>query len=190
MANVKVLIKGYTNEDSSGKTNGEVERTGATVTLVRDKNIVMVVDPGCLESQQTLIDILKKEGIEIDDVNYVCLTHSHIDHFMNVGMFSNAKVLEFYGIWEKNTREDWKEQFTGDIKIIKTPGHNATSLALLVKTDKGNVAICGDVFWKENFPEVDEYADEPEKLKQSRGKIIKLADYIVPGHEDMYEVKK
>ena len=189
MAEVKVLIKGYTNEDSSGETDGELEKTGATISLVKDKDIIMVVDPGCLQSQQVLVDILKKEGIGINDVNYVCLTHSHIDHFMNVGMFPNAKVLEFYGLWDKNAREDWKEQFTKDIKIIKTPGHNFTSITLLVKTDKGVAAICGDVFWKENFPEKDLYADEPEKLKKSREKIIKLADYIIPGHGDMYKIK-
>jgi len=82
-----------------------------------------------------------------------------------------------------------EEQFTDNIKIIKTPGHNFSSITLLVKTDKGNVAICGDVFWKENFPDEDEYADEPKKLKQSRENILKLADYIIPGHADMYKVK-
>ena len=105
-------------------------------------------------------------------------------------MFPYAKTLEFYGLWDKNTVDDWKEQFTDDIKIIKTPGHDKTSITLLVKTDKGIVAICGDVFWKENFPEEDKYADDSEKLKESRKRIIKLADYIIPGHADIYKVKK
>ncbi len=188
MAEVKVLVPGYTNEDSAEA--GEEEKTCATITLVRDKDIVMVIDPGVLESQQILVDALEKEGLSVDDVNVVCLTHSHIDHFRNIGMFPEAKTLEFYGLWDKNTVDDWKEQFTDDIKIIKTPGHNTTSLTLLIKTDKGIVAICGDVFWKENLPEKDEYADEPEKLKTSREKVIELADYIVPGHADMYKVKK
>jgi glyoxylase-like metal-dependent hydrolase (beta-lactamase superfamily II) len=86
--------------------------------------------------------------------------------------------------------EDWKEQFTEDIKIIKTPGHDYSCITLLVKTDKGTIAICGDVFWKENFPETDPYASDKEKLKESRKKVLKIADYIVPGHADMYKVKK
>jgi glyoxylase-like metal-dependent hydrolase (beta-lactamase superfamily II) len=178
MAEVKVLIPGYTSADSA-EAEGE-EKTCATITLIKDNDIIMVVDPG----------VLKKEGLSINDVNIVCLTHSHIDHYRNIGMFPNAKTLEFYGIWDKNSVEDWNEQFTDDIKIIKTPGHDKTAISLLVKTNKGIVAICGDVFWKENLPEEDEYADEPKKLKESRKKIIKLADYIVPGHADMYEVKK
>jgi glyoxylase-like metal-dependent hydrolase (beta-lactamase superfamily II) len=187
MAEVKILIKGYTSADSAEEGK---EKTCATITLVKDKDIVMVVDPGILESQQMLIDALEKEGLTIDDVNIVCLTHSHIDHYRNVGMFPEAKTLEFYGLWDKNTVDEWEEQFTDDIKIIKTPGHDKTAITLLVKTDKGIVAICGDVFWKENMPEEDEYADEPKKLNESRKKIIELADHIVPGHADMYEVKK
>lgn len=187
MAKVKVLIPGYTSADSADQ-EGE-EKTCATITLVRDKNIVMVVDPGVLESQQMLIDALEKEGLKVDDVNIVCLTHSHIDHYRNIGMFPKAKTLEFYGVWDKNTVDDWKEQFTEDIKIIKTPGHDKTSITLLVKTNEGVVAICGDVFWKENFPEEDEYADEPEKLKESRKKILEMADYIIPGHAGRYKVK-
>jgi len=188
MAEIKILIPGYTSADSAEA--GEEEKSCATITLVKDKDIIMVVDPGILENQQMLIGALEKEGLGINDVNFVCLTHSHIDHFRNIGMFPEAKTLEFYGVWNKNTVEDWNEQFTEDIKIIKTPGHNQTSITLLVKTDKGTIAICGDVFWKENLPEIDEYADEPEKLKKSREKIIKLADYIIPGHADIYEVKK
>ena len=184
MAAVKVLIKGYTSEES-----GE-EKTCATITLVKDKDIIMVVDPGVLEDQQMLVDALKKEGLEVDDVNVVCITHSHLDHYRNIGMFSSAKTLEFYGLWDKNMVDDWKEQFTRNIKIIKTPGHNATSITLLVQTDKGNIAVCGDVFWKENFPDEDEYADDPEKLKESRERVLEIADYVVPGHADMYEVKK
>ncbi len=186
MAEVKVLIKGYINAD----TEDEEEKTCPTITLVRDKDLVMVVDPGVLESQKMLIDALKKEGLSTEDINVVCITHSHIDHYRNIGMFPKAKTLEFYGLWHKNTVKDWEEQFTEDIKIIKTPGHDKTSITLLVKTNKGSVAICGDVFWKENFPEIDEYADEPEKLNESRKKVLEIANYIIPGHSDIYEVKK
>jgi len=185
MAEVKVLIPGYTIAGSE-----EAETTCATITLVKDKNLIMVVDPGVLESQQILVDALKKEGLAVEDVDMVCLTHSHVDHFRNIGMFPKAKTLEYYGVWDKNTVDDWDEYFTDDIKIIKTPGHNFTSITLLVKTKKGTVAICGDVFWKEDFPEEDEYADDTEKLKESRKKILELADYVIPGHSDIYKVKK
>ena len=198
MAEVKVLIPGYTSADVEGN---EDEKTCATITLVKDKNIIMIVDPGVLENQKILVDALEKEGLGINDVTHVFLTHPHPDHFMNVGMFPNAKVVESFGIWYKDTVNDWEEQFTRDMKIIKTPGHDSSSLTLLVKTDKGVVAICGDVFWwashekqetdkKSLIEHKDIYSSKPEKLKESRKKMLKLADYIIPGHGDMFKVEK
>ena len=186
MAEVKILVKGYTSADSEG---GE-ESTCSTVTLVKDKDIVMVVDPGVLKDQKILVDALEKEGLSIDDVNIVCITHSHPDHHRNVGMFPKAKMLEYWGLWDRDTVVDWKEQFTDDIRIIKTPGHSYDSITLLVKTEKGTIAICGDVFWKEDAPKDDPYASDKEKLKESRKKILELADYIIPGHGDIFKVKK
>ena len=186
MAEVKILVEGYTTADKPG----EEEKTCPTITLVRDQDLVIVVDPGVLENQSILVDALKREGLSLEDVNVVFLTHSHIDHFRNIGMFPNAKVIEYYGVWDKNKVEDRQNQLTENVKIIETPGHNYTSLTLLVKTDLGNIAICGDVFWKENYPEIDEYADNPEKLKDTRKKLLELADYIIPGHAGMYKVEK
>ncbi len=187
MAEVKILVEGYTTADT--KYAGE-EKTCSTITLVIDKDIVMVVDPGVLEDQGILIDKLRQEGLKINDVNIVCITHSHIDHYRNIGMFPTAKTLEYWGLWDKNIVEDWKKQFTKDIKIIKTPGHNYDGISLLVKTEQGIIAIVGDVFWKENFPAEDSYASDKEKLKESRKKILELADWIIPGHGKMYKVKK
>lgn len=178
-AKVKVLIEGF-----------DEEKTCATVSLVQDDNLVMVVDPGVLDSQQMLIDALAKEGLKIADVNVVCITHSHIDHYRNIGMFPGAKTLEYFGIWDKGVCKDWQEQFTPNIQILKTPGHDYTGITLFVKTEDGVVAICGDVFWKENYPETDEYATDPKKLADSRKLVLAKADFIIPGHAGIYEIKK
>ena len=92
MSEIKVLIEGYT----SGETNG---RSCSTVVLIKDDfdgvEMNIVVDPGTLSSQQALIDELKKEGVKPKDVDIVVITHSHMDHYANIGMFSNAKSLSF-----------------------------------------------------------------------------------------------
>lgn len=174
------------------------EKTQPTITLVRDGDLVIVVDPGVLESQQVLIDALEKENLTAKDVNVVCITHSHIDHYRNIGMFPDAKTLEFFGLWDGNTTQDWKEHFTANTQILRTPGHDYTGITLLITTrpdseNPGVVAICGDVFWKENYPKDprdDVYASDPEKLKESRGMVIKMADWIIPGHGPMYKNNK
>ncbi|MCX6721114.1 MAG: MBL fold metallo-hydrolase [Candidatus Staskawiczbacteria bacterium] len=195
-ASVKILIEGYTNANEVGET-GE-EKTQPTITLVRDGDTVMVVDPGIMNSQQDLIDKLAEENLTVDDVNIVCITHSHIDHYRNIGMFPNAKVLEYFGVWEKNSVENWQEQFSPDIQILRTPGHDKTDITLFVTTgpdseSPGVVAICGDVFWKENYPaepKDDSLASNPVELGHSREMVLKMSDWIIPGHGPMYKAEK
>lgn len=186
-AEVKILIEGYTTADTKADI-GE-EKTRPTISLVRDGDLIMMVDPGVLESQQILIDALQKEGLGVDDVNMVCITHSHIDHYRNIGMFPKAKTLEYFGLWDNEEVDDWLEQFTENIQILRTPGHDYTGITLLVTTEIGKVAICGDVFWRENSPENDIYASDPKALKESRSSVLKMADWVIPGHGPMYKSK-
>lgn len=195
-AEVKVLIKGYTSADSVADLGEEL--TQPTITLIKDDGLVIIVDPGIIKNQNVLVSALKKHNLSINDVNVVCITHSHLDHYRNVGMFPNAKVLEYFGLWEGNAIHDWNENFSTNINIIRTPGHDYSAITLFVKTDPksdypGIIAICGDNFWKENYPERpedDPFASDCEKLKQSREIILKTADWIIPGHAGIYKNEK
>jgi len=192
-AEVKILVEGYSNADKVDARG--LEKTCPTITLVRDENLIIIVDPGILENQQVLIDALQKENLTIKDVNIVCITHSHIDHYRNIGMFPDAKTLEYYGLWDKRTIENWSENLTPSIQILYTPGHDYTGITLLVRTEAkseypGVVAICGDVFWRENYPqspEDDIFASDPEKLMASRDMVLRMADWIIPGHGGIYK---
>ena len=162
-AEVKVLVEGFSNADTVVET-GE-EKTQPTISLIRDENFIMVVDPGILANQKILVDALQKENLTVNDVNLVCVTHSHFDHYRNIGMFPSAKVLEYYGIWDKNTVQEWAEDLTPNIKILHTPGHDYTAITIFVKTKTGVVAVCGDNFWRENYPRDpydDTFASNPE----------------------------
>jgi len=192
-AEVKILIEGFTNAELVPRAGQE--KTQPTITLVKEENLIMVVDPGTLDNQQTLIEALKKENLTVDDFNLVCLTHSHIDHYRNAGMFPKAKVLEYYGLWDGNKVESWSEELTPNITILHTPGHDYSSITVFVTTGPesiypGVVAICGDVFWRKDYPKDphdDIFASNAEKLAQSRELILKKADWIIPGHGPAYE---
>jgi len=189
MAEVKIIIPGWTNADNM-EAGSEEEKTSCTTTLIKDGDLVIVVDPGVLEDKNILIKALEKENLKIDDVTHVFITHSHIDHYRNVGMFPVlTKVLEYGGIWTGGIAEDWNEKFSEDISIIKTPGHNYDGLSFLVKTNEGLVAIVGDIWWKKDYPEDDPYASDMKKIKESRLKIAEMAEYIIPGHGAMFKIK-
>lgn len=182
MTIVKVLIKGYVSKDTGG-------HSCSTVTLVQDKNNNIIIDPGTLSDPNELIEKLKENSLSLNDINIVFLTHSHIDHYKYVGLFPNARILEYWGLWDKDKCIEFNGILNKNIKIIKTPGHSYDSITLVVKNDKGTtIAICGDVFWKKNFPKEDQYAQDNEQLIESRNKILKIADYIIPGHGDMFKV--
>jgi len=187
-AEVNVLIEGFTNADSANRA--EDEKTACTTTLIKDGDKVIIVDPGVLDDQKIMIDALEKEGLKVDDITHIFLTHSHIDHYRNIGMFPRAKTLEYYGIWDGGRCDDWAENFTENIKIIKTPGHNYDSLTFLVTTNDGVIGVVGDVWWKEGQPDFDPYASDQEELNKSREKVLQLADYIIPGHGKMYKINK
>jgi glyoxylase-like metal-dependent hydrolase (beta-lactamase superfamily II) len=185
MAEIKILVEGYVADEEGG-------HSCSTITLVRDKDIVMIVDPGSVKDQKIIVDALKKEGLGVGNINIVCTTHSHTDHYMSMGMFPNAKVLDYHGWW---IRDVWKKRgnkVSDDIEIVETPGHRKDSITLLVKTDQGKIAICGDVFWKKDYPktpEDDPYADDRKTLKKTRKKVLEMADYIIPGHGRIFRVK-
>jgi glyoxylase-like metal-dependent hydrolase (beta-lactamase superfamily II) len=183
MAEVKILIEGYASVDSGG-------HSCSTVSLVQDKGLNIIVDPGTLADQKILIDKLKEVGLGINDIDVVYLTHSHMDHCRNIGMFPQAKSLDSWGWWQGDVYSDYQDSVTDDIEVIETPGHSYDSSTLLVKTKDDTVAICGDVFWKENFPQDDPFASDKKKLKESRKKVLAVADYIIPGHGKMFKVKK
>jgi len=191
MAEVKILIEGYA---TAHRLSGA---SCSTITLVRDRGVILVVDPGTLKNPRLLAAKLKKEGLTPADVNMVGITHSHLDHYRGIGLFSKAKALDYWGLWQADRLKPWRkswpaqgERIAPHIRLIKTPGHSYDGITLLVETRKGTVAICGDVFWKKDFPRSDPYAQDKKKLKQSRKKVLQSADWVIPGHGKMFKVGK
>ena len=196
MAEVKILIEGYAKE-----INGE-EFASSTATLIRDNKLNAIIDPGM--DREALLSGLAKEGLKTKDINFVILTHTHLDHSLLAAIFENAKILDndsVYSFDGKISEHEGKIPNT-NIEIIKTPGHDQFHCSVLAETeDLGKVVVAGDVFWwadgeeqktdKQNLLEhKDPYVKDEKALKESREKILNLADCIIPGHGKMFKVKK
>lgn len=196
MAEIKILIEGYAKEEDGS------EFASSTTTLIRENGLNIIVDPGM--NRKLLFESLKKEGLSTSDINYVILTHYHLDHSLLTGVFENAKVLdngEIYS-WDGKIESHGGKVPGTAIEIIKTLGHAMFHCSVLVETEKsGKVVISGDVFWWRNNQEQktdkeslmkheDPYVKNKEQLTESRRKILEIADYIVPGHGKMFKVEK
>lgn len=187
MTKVKVLFEGYTNADC--RNLGEEETSRCTSTIIKSDDMIILSDPGILKSQQLMIDALAEENLTADDITHVFITHSHMDHYRNIGMFGTAKAIDYWGIWHEDKVDNLPEKINSDITIINTPGHSYDGLTMLVKTEDGTVAIVGDLWWNEKGPVNDPYASNPIELKASRSKILEMANFILPGHGKMFTVE-
>jgi glyoxylase-like metal-dependent hydrolase (beta-lactamase superfamily II) len=193
MNKVKVLIEGY------ARVHDNYEEVSPSVVLIENEKQKIIVDPGF--NRQNLLEVLKKEKIKTEEIDLVILTHYHLDHSLLAGIFENAIILDN----EDQYLQDGiiKRQggnILGDgIKIIQTPGHDLFHCSVMVDTeDLGKVIIVGDVFWwmdgeepKKDFESLinleDPYVKDEKALEESREKILKMADYIIPGHGKMFK---
>ena len=191
MAKVTVLIEGYAR-----KKKDYFEATSSTV-LIEDSGKKILVDPGC--NEKLLLNALAKQGLAPKDIDYIFLTHYHVDHWLNVRLFPGIDVLDGDIIY----RGDKEISFSGilpgtSIEVIPTPGHAHEEVTLLAKTDKGIVAVAEDIFWwedglqKNDLKSLLEYEDpfvkDKAQLLASRKLVLEKADWVIPGHGKMFKV--
>lgn len=195
MNKFKVLIEGYARENPNGWL------ASSTTTLIQTDKHNILVDPGI--NKELLLERLSEENLKIEDIDYVFLTHYHPDHMLLAGLFTHATIFDGETIFKNDEEVDYEGNLPDtDIEVIPTPGHTYEHTSLVVKTkDLGTVVIAADVFWWTEGEEQDtdqeklinredSIALDMETLKDSRKKVIELADWIIPGHGKMFKVGK
>ncbi|MFP5333512.1 MAG: MBL fold metallo-hydrolase, partial [Acidimicrobiia bacterium] len=85
-------------QDGSGRPS-----VRSTVTLVRDGDAVIVIDPGMAPSQRAILDPLSAAGLDPVDVTDVIISHHHPDHTVKVGLFGDARVHDHWAIYHHDT---------------------------------------------------------------------------------------
>ena len=81
-----------------------------------------------------------------------------------------------------------------NVFIMHTPGHTEDMISVRVNTDKGSVVIAGDAIPGKEYMNLEKQPNpmlmDVEEFNKSRNKILEVADYIVPGHGDIFKVEK
>lgn len=173
-ATVTVLVEGYADE-----------RVAGTVSLVRDGDAVIVVDPGMVVNRSAILDPLRAAGVEPDDVTDVVFSHHHPDHTLHAALFERARFHDFQAIYVGDIWEDREAEgfHLGDSTwLIETPGHTPQDISTVVETADGLVVMT-HLWWMAEGPAEDPFAPDASQLAASRRRVLDLAPVlVVPGH--------
>ena len=173
-ATVTVLTAGYVGP-----------RTASTVTLLRDGDTVVVVDPGMVADRALILGPLADAGVTPEQVTDVVFSHHHPDHTLNAALFPAARYHDHWAIYQDDLWTDRPADgfaLSPSIRLAATPGHTAEDISTLVDTAEGLVVLT-HLWWSADGPAEDPYATDPAALHASRRVILDLAPVlVVPGH--------
>lgn len=191
MNTIDILIEGYAKITSNGW-----DASGTTTLIVTDSGKKIIADPGA--NRDLLFEALKKRSIVPEDIDIIFITHHHLDHAMNVGLFPHAKVIDEEAIYTQSVAVEGVKMLPDtDITVIATPGHEYAHAILVVPTKDGTVVVAGDTFWWTateeqvvNMEKPDDFAQNLEELVASRKIVLDLADVVIPGHGKLFVNKR
>ena len=173
MARLDVLFEGYGNDDG----------VAGTVSLLRDGDVVAIVDPGMVPKRADILAPLSALGVTPEHVTDIVLSHHHPDHTMNIALFPEIRVHDHWAIYE---RDQWTPrpaegvQLSPGIVLLETPGHTPQDITTVVETDEGVAALTHLWVWKDS-PGSGLDVD-PKLVEEHRARVLDRATIIVPGH--------
>ena len=178
-ARVDVLAEGYAGD-----------RVASTVTLIRDGDAVIVVDPGMVASRETILGPLAKLGVQVGEVTDVVFSHHHPDHTLNAALFPEARFHDYWAIYQ-NDRWDGRDadgfELGPAVRLMSTPGHTAQDISTLAETD-GGLVVLTHLWWHADGPQDDPLAENLQLLHANRDKVLALRPaLIIPGHGAPFE---
>jgi glyoxylase-like metal-dependent hydrolase (beta-lactamase superfamily II) len=181
MTDVHLLHAGYAND-----------RVGSSVVLVRDGDALIVADPGMVANRSRILDPLAAHGVAPEAVTHVFLSHHHPDHTVNIALFPNAEVVDF---WARYKDDLWLDhdgdgyQLAPNSTLWLTPGHTAEDASLIVRADDAVYAMT-HLWWKEDrTPEIDPLGDDQAAIEAGRARVLAEVDIVIPGHGSAFKVR-
>ena len=160
----------------------------STTSLILTRKNNMIVDPSTKYSREKIIMGLKSLGLHPKDIDTVVLTHYHLDHVANYGMFKNARffihdndlktlgsltgtltlavlkaIMREFGFSIGDFVDCLKPiselNSDGSLNVLETFGHTGGSISLCVSGQK-RIVISGDALTRMSFAE--EFSRQPQ----------------------------
>lgn len=166
-------------------------RVGGSVTLVRDGDALIVADPGMVARRGLILDPLAAVGVVPEAVTHVFLSHHHPDHTVNIALFPNAEVVDF---WARYRGDLWLDhdgdgyELAPHSRLWLTPGHTEEDATLVVEADDATYALTHLWWLGDRTPLIDPLAFDQAAIERGRERVLAAADVVIPGHGEPFRV--
>jgi len=168
------------------------DRVGSSVVLVRDGDALIVVDPGMVARRGLILEPLAGLGVTPEAITHVFLSHHHPDHTINIALFPNAEVVDF---WARYRDDLWLDHdgdgyhLAPNSELWLTPGHTEEDATLVVTADDGVYAMTHLWWHADRTPEIDPLGDDQAAIERGRARVLAAADVVIPGHGPSFRVR-
>ncbi|HYO44557.1 MAG TPA: MBL fold metallo-hydrolase, partial [Candidatus Limnocylindrales bacterium] len=147
---------------------------------------------GMVARRSLILDPLAGLGVAPEAVTHVFLSHHHPDHTVNIALFPNAEVVDF---WARYRDDLWLDH-DGDgyrlsprSQLWLTPGHTEEDATLVVEADDAVYAMT-HLWWREDrTPDVDPLAADQALIVAGRQRVLAVVDIVIPGHGGPFRVR-
>ncbi len=184
---------------------GESDKKGVrdawcTSTLITGDGFRLLVDPALKEPAEMVRELDRRVGLKPEAIDAVFVTHHHDDHHWGLEAFPDAQwwaAREVASLVNENTSyskcvEPSTPCLFDEIELIHTPGHTAEHHGLVFGCDGQTVVVAGDAVMTRDF-----YAHRQgyfnsvsfEAAAQTIEEIGRVADVVVPGHDNYFPVE-
>ncbi|MGQ9546482.1 MAG: MBL fold metallo-hydrolase [Dehalococcoidia bacterium] len=186
-------------------------------SVLRGQRPHALIDPGHIRNElgepcfDSLVEAMKKDGFNMQDVGLVIATHSHPDHTEAVELLAkeNGALFtlsreedQFYRTIGKAFFQSFGDKPVGvepffylkegdlslggkddklTVRVFLTPGHSPGSISLYLEQDR--ILVTGDVVFAGSVGRTDLPGGSPSLLRKSIDKLSQLdVEYLVCGH--------
>jgi len=192
---------------------GRLRHPFSTISLITlDDGRKGLIDPGNTIQLEALESEFEKRNLDISSIEFIILTHVHLDHIMNSVYFPNAEIYvheayatknysqfgKIIGSVYKKIIDGWKsvktikdgERLFDRIEVLHTPYHAREHISLILDTENmGVVGVLGDICYTRIafYDIVKGY--RTDKVAEIVKGIVNRSDWIVFAHDEPIRVK-
>ena len=201
MKRIEIVLPGKRKDFQKDGYHYTSPSCGCAVFLESDNNTKIMYDTGAFGYEKTLIKNLKKINVDPLDIDFVILSHGHMDHYANIHIFKNAKLIQDRWLIDLKTGDmiNFHRKFDNipgfnvtDLEIFYTPGHHDECISVKTKFKDKTWVIAGDAVKPRivHKGKISLSYQNPKLYLKNMIKIAKIADVIIGGEDGIIKGKK